>query len=319
RKSATGVIVALAVIWGGGIWYTGTQIQPGVEKFIKDFNDAKKKGEHAYDMTLSYKNFDKGFFNSHFQMQISFDNGAPDLNIKPGQKVAFDVDVEHGPLPITMLMHGNVIPALAAAKVNLVNNELTQPLFIAAKNKSPVEATLRFAFGGSFSTTLDVAPAEYGKFSFGEGQFTFNGDGSSLSNLDIEGKVEDIVLQLSPMNKVTAKSFTIDSLTRLEEKKFPVGESESKFNQVNIINQGEDVAQIDAFVAKTRLDRVKDKDYINVNLTYELDKLTKGNQQLGSGEWSLIAESIDPSAVRQFIIQYNIAMQKQLAAHPELA
>ena len=48
RKSATGVIVALAVIWGGGTWYTGTQIQPGVEKFIKDFNDAKKKGEpHA--------------------------------------------------------------------------------------------------------------------------------------------------------------------------------------------------------------------------------------------------------------------------------
>ncbi|SQP82512.1 GTP-binding protein [Escherichia coli] len=300
RKSATGVIVALAVIWGGGTWYTGTQIQPGVEKFIKDFNDAKKKGEHAYDMTLSYQNFDKGFFNSRFQMQMTFDNGAPDLNIKPGQKVVFDVDVEHGPLPITMLMHGNVIPALAAAKVNLVNNELTQPLFIAAKNKSPVEATLRFAFGGSFSTTLDVAPAEYGKFSFGEGQFTFNGDGSSLSNLDIEGKVEDIVLQLSPMNKVTAKSFTIDSLARLEEKKFPVGESESKFNQINIINHGEDVAQIDAFVAKTRLDRVKDKDYINVNLTYELDKLTKGNQQLGSGEWSLIAESIDPSAVRQF-------------------
>lgn len=122
--------------------------------------------------------------------------------------------------------------------MNLVNNELTQPLFIAAKNKSPVEATLRFAFGGPFSTTLDVAPAEYGKFSFGEGQFTFNGDDSSLSNLDIEGKVEDIVLQFSPMNKVTAKSFTIDSLTRLEEKKFPVGESESKFNQVNIINQG---------------------------------------------------------------------------------
>ena len=88
---------------------------------------------------------------------MTFDNGAPDLNIKPGQKIVFDVDVEHGPLPITMLMHGNVIPALAAAKVNLVNNELTQPLFIAAKNKSPVEATLRFAFGGSFSTTLDVA------------------------------------------------------------------------------------------------------------------------------------------------------------------
>lgn len=58
-----------------------------VEKFIKDFNDAKKKGEHAYDMTLSYKNFDKGFFNSRFQMQMTFDNGAPDLNIKPARKL----------------------------------------------------------------------------------------------------------------------------------------------------------------------------------------------------------------------------------------
>lgn len=83
-----------------------------------------------------------------------------------------------------------------------------------------------------------MLPCRVWKVFFGEGQFTFNGDDSSLSNLDIEGKVEDIVLQFSPMNKVTAKSFTIDSLTRLEEKKFPVGESESKFNQVNIINQG---------------------------------------------------------------------------------
>lgn len=70
-------------------------------------------------------------------MQITFDNGAPISISSRGQKVAFDVDVEHGPLPITMLMRGNVIPALAAAKVKLVNNELTQPLFIAAKINRP--------------------------------------------------------------------------------------------------------------------------------------------------------------------------------------
>ena len=43
RKSATGAIVALAVIWGGGTWYTGTQIQPGVEKFIKGFHIPKAR------------------------------------------------------------------------------------------------------------------------------------------------------------------------------------------------------------------------------------------------------------------------------------
>ncbi len=70
-------------------------------------------------MTLSYQNFDKGFFNSRFQMQMTFDNGAPDLNIKPCDKVAFDVDVEHGPLPITMLMHGNVIRSTGSGKSEL--------------------------------------------------------------------------------------------------------------------------------------------------------------------------------------------------------
>ncbi|MED9498553.1 DUF945 family protein, partial [Escherichia marmotae] len=132
-------------------------------------------------------------------------------------------------------------------------------------------------------------------------------------------KVEDITLNLSPMNKVIAKTFTVNSLTRLEGNKFPIGENESKFNQVSIINRGEEVAKIDAFIARTTLERVKDKDFINANLTYGIEKLTKGNQALGSGQWSLIAESIDPTAVRQFIIQYNIAMKKQYAAHPELA
>lgn len=217
-------------------------------------------------------------------MQITFNNSAPNLNIKPSQKVVFNVNVKHSPLPITMLMHSNVIPALAAAKVNLVNNKLTQPLFIAAKNKSPVKATLQFAFSSSFSTTLNVAPAKYKKFSFSKSQFTFNSNSSSLSNLNIKSKVKNIVLQLSPINKVTAKSFTINSLAQLKKKKFPVSKSKSKFNQINIINHKKNVAQINAFVAKTKLNRVKNKNYINVNLTYKLNKLTKKNQQLSSSK-----------------------------------
>lgn len=53
-----------------------------------------------------------------------FDNGVFDFNIKLGQKVVFDVDVEYGLLFIIMLMYGNVILVLVVVKVNLVNNEL---------------------------------------------------------------------------------------------------------------------------------------------------------------------------------------------------
>lgn len=318
RKTAASVVVALAVIWGGGTWYTGTQVQPGVEKYIKDFNERSKKGEHANDMTASYKNFEKGFFNTRFQMVITFNTGDIELGIKQGQVLAFDVDVEHGPFPILMLTHGDFLPAMAAAKVKLVNDELTRPLFIAAKDKSPVEATLRFAFGGSFATVLNVAPAEYEKGSYGEGQFTLSSDDNLQSQLSINGELEDIVLNFSPMNKVTAKSFTVKSQMRLEEKNFPVGESESKFNQISVINRGDEVAKINSFVAKFMADRAKEKDYTNVSLVYGIDKLTKGNQQFGSGQWSVIAESIDPIAVREIFIQYNSHMKKQLAEHPEL-
>ena len=43
RKSATGVIVALAVIWGGGTWYTGTQIQLVSKNLLKILTMLKER------------------------------------------------------------------------------------------------------------------------------------------------------------------------------------------------------------------------------------------------------------------------------------
>lgn len=77
------------------------------------------------------------------------------------------------------------------------------------------------------------------------------------------------------MNKVTAKSFTIDSLARLEEKKFRLVKASRNLIRLTLSITGRRCPNR-CFRCKTVLDRVKDKDYINVNLTYELDKLTKG-------------------------------------------
>ncbi|XPE45026.1 DUF945 family protein [Shigella flexneri] len=43
RKSATGVIVALAVIWGGGTWYTGTQLSLVSKSLLKILTMRKRK------------------------------------------------------------------------------------------------------------------------------------------------------------------------------------------------------------------------------------------------------------------------------------
>ena len=67
------------------------------------------------------------------------------------------------------------------------------------------------------------------------------------------------------------------------------------------------------------LDRVKDKDYINVNLTYELDGLTKRESATRSGEWSLIAESIDPQRCANLSSSITLQCRSSLLHTLELA
>ncbi len=77
------------------------------------------------------------------------------------------------------------------------------------------------------------------------------------------------------MNKVTAKSFTIDSLARLEKRNFRLVKASRNLIRLTLSSRGRRCPNR-YFRCKNQAGSRKDKDYINVNLTYELDKLTKG-------------------------------------------
>lgn len=310
-KTAASMVVALAVIWGGGTWYTGTQIQSRIDKDVKEFNFRMRDHGDDRQLTARYENFDNGFFSSHFKLFVKIDKGAASLGMKTGQEIGFDIDVIHGPLPL--IFHGDFTPAMVAAKLRLVNNELTQPLFTAAKDKSPGEATIRFSYDGSYSTVLDVMPAQYTGLSFGNGQFAIGKDDSGLSNLQINGEVENVVMSVNNDKKVIADSLNVDTLLRLEEKSYPIGNIALKFNQATLSERDAGIFKMDALIIKTSSERAKNSKYINANLTYVFEKIKKENQDIGSGQVSLVAESIDPLAVRAFISQYGVTMREYFA------
>ncbi|MCZ8640780.1 DUF945 family protein [Escherichia albertii] len=320
RKLIVGSVIAVVVILCGGTWFSGMKTQNSVEQFINGFNKANKNKNNngAHNMTLSRKDYKRGFFSSSFQVALTFNNGITDSEIKPGQKIILDINVDHGPFPLSQLSKGNIKPTMATAKVSLAKSDLTQSYYTATKGKIPLTADIVAAFGGALTTEVNITPAKFQDISYEDGKFMFRGDDSSPSNIAVTGYLNNIIVNLDSITKLAANSMTVNALSHMEEMRYPVGISDLKFNKVRLQVLDNDIAKINAFTAKTILERTKDKKYINANFSYAIDTLKKGDQNFGSGDMSLQFNAIDPNAFRAFIEYYNTSLCNQLANNPDL-
>ncbi len=321
---AAGVVVALGVCWMGSAWYTGKQIEPKVADFVSAFNQASKVKSPQMGMTLSYKDFSSGMLSSHFQVVLTFEHGAEASGIKAGQNVAFNVDVDHGPFPLSSLAKGRFGPAMAAMNVSLVNGEITKPLFDAAKGRSPIDANIRASYDKSIATQLVVAPASYSDtkttFAFDGGEFNLSGDKLSLADVQIDGQLKNIVIsQDSNGVKVYSDSMTMTSTGHTADDNIPVGSVNIALNNIHVNAKGKDIVQINAMTATTAMALSSDKKHINYTQEYGIKDLTREKQNLGSGKIALLLDNLDPAAIRQLFTDYNMELSKAMVANPALS
>lgn len=321
---AAGVVVALGVCWMGSAWYTGKQIEPKVADFVSAFNQASKVKSPQMGMTLSYKDFSSGMLSSHFQVVLTFDHGAEASGIKAGQNVAFNVDVDHGPFPLSSLAKGRFGPAMAAMNVSLVNGEITKPLFDAAKGRSPIDASIRASYDKSIATQVVVAPASYSDtkttFAFDGGEFNLSGDKLSLADVQIDGQLKNIVIsQDSNDVKVYSDSMTMTSIGHTADDNIPVGSVNIALNNIHVNAKGKDIVQINAMTATTAMALSSDKKHINYTQEYGIKDLTREKQNLGSGKIALLLDNLDPAAIRQLFTDYNMELSKAMVANPALS
>lgn len=321
---AAGVVVALGVCWMGSAWYTGKQIEPKVADFVSAFNQASKVKLPQMGMTLSYKDFSSGMLSSHFQVVLTFDHGAEASGIKAGQNVAFNVDVDHGPFPLSSLAKGRFGPAMAAMNVSLVNGEITKPLFDAAKGRSPIDASIRASYDKSIATQVVVAPASYSDtkttFAFDGGEFNLSGDKLSLADVQIDGQLKNIVIsQDSNDVKVYSDSMTMTSIGHTADDNIPVGSVNIALNNIHVNAKGKDIVQINAMTATTAMALSSDKKHINYTQEYGIKDLTREKQNLGSGKIALLLDNLDPAAIRQLFTDYNMELSKAMVANPALS
>ncbi|MEO3992498.1 DUF945 family protein [Pseudocitrobacter cyperus] len=321
---AAGVVVALGVCWMGSAWYTGKQVEPKVADFVSSFNQASKAKSSKMGMTLSYKDFSSGLLSSHFQVVLTFEHGAEASGIKAGQNVTFNVDVDHGPFPLSSLAKGSLGPAVAAMNVSLVNGEITKPLFDAAKGHSPIDANIRVSYDKSFSTQVVVAPASYSDtqttFALDGGEFNVSGEKSPLNDARINGQLKNIVIsQDSNDVKVYSDSMTVTSTGHKDDDNISVGHAVVSLNNIRVNSKGKELIQINALTGMSDLASFSDKKRINYTLEYGIKDLIREKQNLGSGKIALVLENIDPVAVHQLFTDYNAELSKAIVANPALS
>lgn len=77
--------------------------------------------------------------------------------------------------------------------------------------------------------------------------------------MEVTGYLNNIIVNLDSITKLTAKSMTFNSLSRIEEMRYPVGKGDVKFNQVTLQGLDDDITKINSFASKIIFERAKDK------------------------------------------------------------
>lgn len=134
---AAGIIVALGVVWTGGAWYTGKQLEGRIADMVQQANAQLRSSAPESGLELSYQNYQRGLFSSHLQLVVKPIAGQANSWLAAGQSVVLDEVVDHGPFPLVSLKTFNLAPAMASVHTTLVKNDASQALFEIAKGNTP--------------------------------------------------------------------------------------------------------------------------------------------------------------------------------------
>ena len=322
---AAGIIVALGVVWTGGAWYTGKQLEGRLAEMVSQANAQIKRSAPEANLELSAQDYKRSLFSSQFTLQIKPLAGSSSPWLKPGQSIILHEDVDHGPFPLAQLKSFSLTPAMASVHTELVNNEVTKGLFDIAKGRSPFEADTRIGYGGDTRSDITFSPlnAEKGndKVAFSGGNFRLSankeGHAFSLSGEAQSGLVDTVnefgqKVQLSFNN---LKTDGTSDLTQFDER---IGSQKMSLDKLSISVENKEMAVLEGMTLTAKSDVADDNKNLNSQLDYTLDSLKVQGQDLGNGKLTLKIGQIDGKAWHQASEQYD-AQVRALMAQPDIA
>ncbi|XXD09475.1 YdgA family protein [Klebsiella sp. R445] len=321
---AAGIIVALGVIWTGGAWYTGKQLENHLAEVVKQANAQLQNSAPEAGVELASQNYQRGLFSSRLQLVVKPIAGKEHSWLAAGQSLVFDEVVDHGPFPLAALKSGQLAPAMASVNTTLVNNDTSKALFEIAKGETPFIIDTRIAYSGDSRSAITLKPLDYTK---GDEKVTFSG-GQFQLNADAEGKSVSLTGdasggQINALNEYNQKvqlSFSnlkADGATEMTSFNERIGKQKIALEKLSIGVEGKELALLEGMNIDGQSSLTDDGKGINSQLDYTLNSLKLQNQDIGSGKLTVKLANLDGQAWHQFSQQYNTEAQA-LMANPEL-
>ncbi|MDU2480791.1 MAG: YdgA family protein [Klebsiella sp.] len=303
---AAGIIVALGVVWTGGAWYTGKQLEGRIADMVQQANAQLRSSAPESGLELSYQNYQRGLFSSHLQLVVKPIAGQANSWLATGQSVVLDEVVDHGPFPLASLKTFNLAPAMASVHTTLVKNDASQALFEIAKGNTPFTVDTRIAYSGDSQSAIVLNADEKVTFSGGQFQLDADRDGKNISLKGQAGSGQiDALNEYNQKVQLRFVNLTTDGATELASFNERIGQQKMTLDKLAISVEGNSTL-------------TQDGKGVNSQVNYTVNSLKLQGQDMGSGKLTLKVDNVDGQAWHQFSQQYS-AQSQALLAKPELA
>ncbi|HKS33806.1 MAG TPA: YdgA family protein [Enterobacteriaceae bacterium] len=317
---AVGVVAALGVVWTAGAWFTGKQMETRFADMIEQANANLKRTAPEAGLKLSYENYQRGVFSSRLQLVIEPTGRKGSPWLKPGQRVVFNEHVDHGPFPLAQLKTFNLLPAMASISSTLVNNELSKPLFDAAKGKSPFSAETRVGYSAATDTLITLIPINYAAegekvaFSGGTIQLKADREGKDVTlNAEMKSGLIEALNEYNQHVQLSFGNLKLDGTSEMTDFSERIGRQQLSLSKLSVAIEGQQMALLDEMSLDGSSTLTDDRKSINTRLDYAINGLNLQNQDIGSGKLSLKIDKLDGAAWHEFNQRYEAWMASMAA------
>lgn len=322
---AAGVIVALGVVWAGGAWYTGKQLEGRLGEMVSQANAQIKRSAPDANVELSAQDYKRSLFSSTFTLQVKPIAGTTSPWLKPGQSVVLHENVDHGPFPLAQLKSFSLTPAMASVHTQLVNNDVTKALFEMAKGESPFVAETRIGYAGDTRSDINLRALNFEKegekVAFGGANFRVSADkeGNAVAvSGEAQSGLVDTVNEFGQKVQLSFNNFKTDGSSEISAFNERTGSQKMSLDKLAISIENKEMAILEGMELTAKSDVADDKKNINSQVDYTLNSLKVQGQDLGNGKLTLKVGQVDGNAWHQATQQYD-AQIRALMAQPDIA
>ena len=324
-RIAVGVVIALGVIWTGGAWFTGKQLEKNMDQLVQQANAALNQTVPGSHLQLSYQDYQRGLFSSSVRLVLQSSSQTEDNSLlKPGQSIVLKETIDHGPFPLAQLKKLNLMPGMASIHSELENTVPVKPLFDLTGGASILQAETRVDYSKATSSDIHLLPVSYAdtdsrkKLDFKGGILSVQAD-SKGDKISMTGDIDSLTLTTqNPFDmavQFTLNGVKLDSTSHLSPDGLRIGDQNLAIKSILGSVDGKESLTLEDLIGKTVLDAKDSR--VSALADYSFGKLKLQGQDFGHSKLHIALSDLDSKAVQQFATQYNNQIL-MLAADPAL-